>query len=102
LVIFDEVHHCAGSTLENANAWGEEIIANIQSQATYTLALTGTPWRTDKAPIPLSRYFGPDNKIQCDYIYGLKEAVRDRVCRNPKIVLIDNDFILNRFGHLVS
>ncbi|MFT4929206.1 MAG: superfamily II DNA or RNA helicase, partial [Phenylobacterium sp.] len=32
------------------------------------LALTGTPWLTDKAPIPLSRYFGLANKIQCDYI----------------------------------
>ena len=91
LVIFDEIHHCSGSTLEDANAWGEEILLNIQEQATYTLALTGTPWRSDQAPIALSRYLAPDNQIQCDYIYGLKEAVRDGVCRNPKIVLIDNE-----------
>jgi len=44
-VIFDEVHHCAGSNLNNANAWGEKIILNIQNKAKYTLALTGTPWR---------------------------------------------------------
>ena len=93
LVIFDEIHHCAGSSLEDANAWGEEILLNIQSQSEYTLALTGTPWRSDKAPIALSRYTDPDNQIQCDYIYGLKEAVADGVCRSPKIVLIDNERI---------
>jgi len=91
LVVFDEIHHCAGSSIENANAWGEEIIANVQSQAEYTLALTGTPWRSDKAPIVLSNYVGGDAKIECHYSYGLKEAVRDGVCRSPKLVLIDND-----------
>ncbi|WP_434939410.1 DEAD/DEAH box helicase [Shewanella sp. HL-SH8] len=93
LVVFDEIHHCSGGSLDDANAWGEEILLNIQNQAEYTLALTGTPWRSDQAPIALSRYTAPDNQIQCDYIYGLKEAVTDGVCRNPKIVLIDNDEI---------
>ncbi len=93
LVVFDEIHHCAGSSLEDANAWGEEILLNIQAQAQYTLALTGTPWRSDQAPIALSRYTDPDNQIQCDYVYGLKEAVADGVCRSPHIVLIDNDKI---------
>ncbi|MEZ9370449.1 DEAD/DEAH box helicase [Shewanella sp. 10N.286.51.B2] len=93
LVIFDEIHHCSGSSLEDANAWGEEILLNIQSQAEYTLALTGTPWRSDQAPIALSRYTDPDNQIQCDYIYGLRDAVADGVCRSPKIVLIDNERI---------
>ena len=93
LVIFDEIHHCAGSSLEDTNAWGEEILLNIQDQAQYTLALTGTPWRSDQAPIVLSRYTDPDNQIQCDYVYGLKEAVADGVCRRPQIVLIDNDKI---------
>ncbi|MEZ9822167.1 DEAD/DEAH box helicase, partial [Shewanella sp. 10N.286.45.A1] len=93
LVVFDEIHHCSGSSLGDANAWGEEILLNIQSQAEYTLALTGTPWRSDRAPIALSRYTDPDNQIQCDYIYGLREAVADGVCRSPKIVLIDNERI---------
>ena len=95
LVIFDEIHHCAGSSLEDANTWGEEIIQNIQQQAAYTLALTGTPWRSDKAPIVLSSYIDSDRNdnavIQCDYVYGLKEAVHDNVCRRPKLVLIDNE-----------
>ncbi|MCU7977045.1 DEAD/DEAH box helicase family protein [Shewanella sp. SW36] len=94
LVVFDEIHHCAGRSLEDANVWGEEILLNIQAQAQYTLALTGTPWRSDQAPIVLSRYTDPDNLIQCDYVYGLKEAVADGVCRSPHIVLIDNDKIL--------
>jgi len=93
LVIFDEIHHCSGGTIEDANAWGEEILLNIQDKAQYTLALTGTPWRSDQAPIVLSRYTDPDNKIQCDFIYGLKEAIIDVVCRSPKIVLIDNEKI---------
>ncbi|PSV49748.1 DEAD/DEAH box helicase [Photobacterium indicum] len=92
-VIFDEIHHCAGTTLENANAWGEEILVNIKSLATYTLALTGTPWRSDKAPIVLSEYLEPNNKIRCNYIYGLKKAISDNVCRKPKIVLVDNEKI---------
>jgi superfamily II DNA or RNA helicase len=93
LVVFDEIHHCSGSSLENANAWGEEILLNLQNQAAYTLALTGTPWRSDLAPIALSRYTDPHNRIQCDYIYGLREAITDGVCRSPKIVFIDNEKI---------
>ena len=41
----------------------------------------------------LSNYANIDNKITCDYAYGLKDAVNDGVCRNPKIVLIDNEKI---------
>ncbi len=93
LVIFDEIHHCAGSSLNDANSWGEKIIENIQSQATYTLALTGTPWRSDKAPICLSHYAAPNNQIECNYVYGLNQAVKDGVCRSPKIALIDNEKI---------
>jgi superfamily II DNA or RNA helicase len=93
LVIFDEIHHCSGITVENSNSWGEEIILNIQAQAKFTLALTGTPWRSDKSPIVLSNYLGKENAIQCDYTYGLKQAVEDGVCRSPNIVLIDNEEI---------
>ncbi|GLS91972.1 diguanylate cyclase [Psychromonas marina] len=93
LVVFDEIHHCAGSSVENANVWGEDIVRNIQDQATYTLALTGTPWRSDLLPISLATYSAPDNQIQCNYTYSLQQAVSDGVCRNPKIVLVDNEEI---------
>mgnify|MGYP000725318279 CR=1 FL=1 len=92
-VIFDEIHHCAGSNIENANAWGEQIILNIQDKAKYTLALTGTPWRSDAAPIVLSNYMHPSNKISCDYVYGLAEAIQDDVCRVPQIIAVDNNNI---------
>lgn len=89
LVIFDEIHHCSGITEDDCNSWGQEILLNIRERATYTLALTGTPWRSDQAPIVLAQYVGPENRIQCHYNYGLSDAVKDNVCRNPKIVLID-------------
>lgn len=89
-VIFDEIHHCAGDGLDNANAWGQKIIRHIQGRATYSLALTGTPWRSDQIPIALSSYCQL-HTIHCDYVYGLTQAVADNVCRTPKITLIDND-----------
>lgn len=93
LVIFDEIHHCSGSDLENANAWGEEIISKVQGHATYTLALTGTPWRSDNTPIALSEYRDDNHNIRCDYIYGLADAIADKVCRIPQIIVTDNDDI---------
>ena len=93
LVVFDEIHHCAGSSIEDANVWGQDIVKNIQEQSAFTLALTGTPWRSDLLPIALATYSDPDNKIQCNYTYSLQQAVHDEVCRNPKIVLIDNEEI---------
>ena len=92
LVIFDEIHHCAGDNLDNANVWGQKIIQHIQGEADYTLALSGTPWRSDKVPIALSSYC-VDGVIQCDYTYGLERAIQDGVCRIPKIIAVDNDEI---------
>ena len=97
-VIFDEIHHCAGNDLENSNAWGEKIISNIQGKAAYTLALTGTPWRSDSIPISLGNYT-EDGFIHCNYSYGLTQAISDNVCRTPQITLFDNDNItLNESG----
>jgi len=94
LVIFDEIHHCSGDSLDNANVWGGEILTQVQKCANYTLALTGTPWRTDNVPIVLSNYTDPDGEICCDYIYGLNEAIIDNVCRKPKIALINSDNLI--------
>ncbi|MEZ9464876.1 DEAD/DEAH box helicase [Vibrio splendidus] len=93
LVILDEIHHCAGLNMTEANAWGEKIIQYIQSHAQYTLSLTGTPWRSDKAPVSLSHYNIDTNEIECNYVYGLSQAVKDKVCRLPSIVLVDNEMI---------
>ncbi|HGF4932740.1 TPA: DEAD/DEAH box helicase family protein [Vibrio parahaemolyticus] len=91
LAIFDEIHHCSGATLAEANAWGEQIILKVQNAATYTLALTGTPWRSDCLPISLSSYSDPEGRIICDFQYTLKQAIADNVCRKPKLVLVDNE-----------
>ena len=92
-VIFDEIHHCSGSSVENANAWGEQIILNVQRSAKFTIALTGTPWRSDASPIVLATYSDITDKVQCDYVYGLADAIKDKVCRIPKVIAIDNDNI---------
>lgn len=90
LVVFDEIHHCAGNNPVLSNAWGQQILQRIQDRATFTLALSGTPWRSDDRAIALARYSSPEGRLICDYQYGLKEAVVDGVCRAPRIVLLDN------------
>ncbi|WP_083394710.1 DEAD/DEAH box helicase [Marinobacter sp. AC-23] len=93
LVVLDEIHHCSGAGSDDflvGNSWGRTILDRIQGRASYTIALTGTPWRTDDTPIALARYTQPDGELHCDYEYGLRRAVSDGVCREPRIVLTDN------------
>ena len=92
-VVFDEIHHCSGSELENANVWGQQVLTKIQGLATYTLAMSGTPWRSDSQPIVLSEYSDPEGQILVDYQYTLKKAIADKVCRAPKLVLVDNEHL---------
>ncbi|WP_432224892.1 DEAD/DEAH box helicase [Enterobacter wuhouensis] len=94
LVVLDEIHHCSGNSAENANSWGEEILTQIQHYANYTLALSGTPWRTDNMPIVLANYTLPSGEVSCDYVYGLRDAIIDNVCRKPKVVLINSDSLI--------
>lgn len=89
-VVFDEIHHCAGHDPLLSNAWGQQILQRIQDRATFTLALSGTPWRSDDRAIALARYSSPEGQLICDFRYGLKEAIADGVCRSPRIVLLDN------------
>ncbi|WP_350979156.1 DEAD/DEAH box helicase family protein [Shewanella sp. AC34-MNA-CIBAN-0136] len=89
LVIFDEIHHCAGDGDSPSNVWGMQLLVTIQNLATYTLSLTGTPWRTDTLPIPFARYTDPEGNILCDFSYDIVEAIKDKVCRMPQITAID-------------
>ncbi|MEL0638686.1 DEAD/DEAH box helicase family protein [Marinomonas sp. TI.3.20] len=98
LVIFDEIHHCAGDGSSLSNTWGFQLLSTIQKLATYTLSLTGTPWRADTLPIPLARYSDPEGNIQCDFSYDLIEAINDKVCRAPLITAIDTDQVMVRKG----
>lgn len=101
LVIFDEIHHCAGSGSPedpvHSNSWGAKVINNIQGHATYTIALTGTPWRSDQLPIVLANYDRESRLVKCDYSYGLSQAIQDNVCRTPTFTIIDNDSV--RYKH---
>ncbi|MEB2514110.1 DEAD/DEAH box helicase family protein [Pseudomonas sp. YuFO20] len=91
--IFDEIHHCSGNDPLLSNAWGQQILLNMQDRAAFTLALSGTPWRSDDRGIALARYSNPEGRLICDYRYGLKEAISDGVCRSPRIVLLDNQML---------
>ncbi|MDR6357377.1 superfamily II DNA or RNA helicase [Pseudomonas psychrotolerans] len=91
--IFDEIHHCAGHDPLLSNAWGQIILQRLQDKAAFTLALSGTPWRSDERAIVLARYSNPEGRLVCDFSYGLREAVADRVCRTPRIAVLDNNAI---------
>ncbi|QDP01343.1 DEAD/DEAH box helicase [Thalassotalea sp. PS06] len=91
-VIFDEIHHCSGEDLDACNVWGKHIIEYICEHASFTLSLTGTPWRSDETPIALAEY-DESGKALCDFVYGLSDAIIDGVCRIPQIVVLDNDNI---------
>ncbi|WP_406820059.1 DEAD/DEAH box helicase [Pseudomonas sp. KnCO4] len=93
LAVFDEIHHCAGHDPLLSNAWGQVILQRLQDQAAYTLALSGTPWRSDEKAIALARYSDPEGRLVCDFRYGLREAVADKVCRAPRIVVIDHNAV---------
>jgi len=78
LVILDEVHH-GGDAL----SWGDAI-REAFGPATRRLSLTGTPFRSDDAPIPFVTY-APDEKgirtSVTDYSYGYARALADNVVR---------------------
>ncbi|MCC2032036.1 DEAD/DEAH box helicase [Microbacterium allomyrinae] len=84
LVILDEVHH-GGDAL----SWGEAL-REAYARATRRLLLSGTPFRSDTAPIPFVEYH-PDAKgiriSRTDYAYGYKRALEDGVVR-PVIFMV--------------
>lgn len=78
LVILDEVHH-GGDAL----AWGDAIREAFDG-ATRRLSLTGTPFRSDTAPIPFVSYLRDERGIrlsQTDYAYGYGRALADGIVR---------------------
>lgn len=83
LVILDEVHH-GGDAL----SWGDAIREAFEPAA-RRLSLTGTPFRSDTAPIPFVTYLADDRGIRTsltDYSYGYGRALADGVVR-PVIFL---------------
>ncbi|MET0296224.1 MAG: DEAD/DEAH box helicase [Microbacterium sp.] len=84
LVILDEVHH-GGDAL----TWGDAL-RDAYGRATRRLLLSGTPFRSDTAPIPFVEYH-PDAKgiriSRTDYNYGYRRALEDGVVR-PVLFLV--------------
>lgn len=74
LVIFDEIHH-AGT----GNAWGDTL-RHAFDPATRRLSLSGTPFRSDNAPIPYVTYDATGQSV-ADFTYGYGAALADGVCR---------------------
>ena len=70
-----------------------QVLKHIQGRAVYTIALTGTPWRSDTIPIALANYVGEHGRLHVDYSYDLKQAIKDGVCRVPHLTLLDNELI---------
>jgi superfamily II DNA or RNA helicase len=78
LVILDEIHH-GGDAL----SWGDGLREAFEPAA-RRLALTGTPFRSDTAPIPFVDYEpGLDGirRSRADHVYGYGHALRDGVVR---------------------
>lgn len=75
LAIMDEIHHAGDSA-----TWGRALRHALEN-ARRRLALTGTPWRSDKSSgIPFVSY-GPTGKVEVDFPYEYGESVSDQVCR---------------------
>lgn len=73
-VVLDEIHHAA-----DERAWGDAVRLAFSSAA-RRLALSGTPFRSDTAPIPFIRYV--QDEAQPDFTYGYADALKDgRVVR---------------------
>ncbi|RWZ61625.1 DEAD/DEAH box helicase [Labedella populi] len=84
LVVLDEVHH-GGDAL----SWGDAI-REAFSPAVRRLSLTGTPFRSDTAPIPFVTYLPDRDGIRTsvtDYDYGYGRALADGVVR-PVIFMV--------------
>ncbi|MEN2741075.1 DEAD/DEAH box helicase [Microbacterium sp. X-17] len=84
LVILDEVHH-GGDAL----SWGDAL-RDAYGRATRRLLLSGTPFRSDTAPIPFVEYHPDDSGIRIsrtDYAYGYRRALEDGVVR-PVVFLV--------------
>ena len=74
LLIADEPHHMG----EDAT-WGRSTI-DAFAKARFRLLLSGTPFRSDSAPIPWVNY-DEDGISRSDYGYGYTQALVDGVCR---------------------
>jgi superfamily II DNA or RNA helicase len=86
LVIADEVHH-----LGDELAWGAGF-SQAFAAADRKLLLSGTPFRSDDAPIPGISY-DASGFAEPDIAYSYAEAIRDGVCRRVAFVPFDGTLV---------
>ncbi|MDQ2896803.1 MAG: hypothetical protein M3Y09_14340, partial [Actinomycetota bacterium] len=82
LIVADEAHHL-GEDL----TWGISFTQAF-GQTSSWLLLSGTPFRSDAAPIPGISY-DSEGMAEPDTAYGYAEAVTDRICRPVQFVAYD-------------
>jgi superfamily II DNA or RNA helicase len=82
LVIADEAHH-----LGDELAWGDGFTSAF-TKADRWLLLSGTPFRSDRTPIPGAEYDN-DGYVVPNISYKYGDAVKDRVCRPIRFIPFD-------------
>lgn len=80
LTILDEIHHCAESAV-----WGEGA-SRVGDCSDRVMALSGTPFRSDGAPIPFVTY-DEGGFAAPQYAYSYAQAITDGVCRRVQFRL---------------
>ncbi len=73
VVVLDEIHHAG-----DAATWGQALREAFEP-ATFRIAMSGTPFRSDGTPIPFVRYV--EGASVPAYAYDYTSALRDGVCR---------------------
>ena len=81
LVVFDEVHHAGANS-----SWGIAAQESFAAAAHSVLALTGTPFRTDRDPIAFVS--SENGRALSNYRYGYAQALADGACRPVQFVEI--------------
>ncbi len=82
LIIADEAHH-----LGEELSWGDGFNLAF-SRADRWLLLSGTPFRSDRTPIPGAEYDN-DGYVVPNISYNYGDAVQDRVCRPIRFIPFD-------------
>jgi superfamily II DNA or RNA helicase len=95
LVVADEAHH-----LGDELAWGQGFLAAF-GPAVRWLLLSGTPFRSDGAPIPGVRY-DADGVAVPDFSLSYAEAIAEGICRRVGFVPYDGRLQWRSGGEVVE
>ena len=82
----DELHHCG-----RQNSWGDAV-HRLGVVSEKVVGLSGTPWRSDGAPIPFVQLDKENNTVP-DFKYTYSQAIADKdpVCRPVVFKRVDAD-----------